>query len=158
MLNTFNRKERSERKGIAEKTFCSSRPFVSCFRIHQYKYSMNTHKGKIALEGLRLFARHGYYEEERLLGREFILDIYVVADLGSPGRTDQLKDTLNYEIIIAICQEEMKIPSKLLEHVAYRIRERILALTGGDAEVRVRISKPNPLLEVELGRFFVELG
>lgn len=119
---------------------------------------MNKHKGKIALEGLRLFARHGYYEEERLLGREFILDIYVGTDLGDPGRTDQLKDTIDYEKIIAICQEEMKIPSKLLEHVAYRIREKILPLTGGDAEIKVRISKPNPLLQVELGRFFVEVG
>ncbi len=122
------------------------------------KKSMNSHKGKIALEGLRLFARHGYYEEERLLGREFILDIYVGTDLGDPGLTDLLKDTIDYEKIIAICQEEMKIPSKLLEHVAYRIRERILALAGRDSGVKVRISKPNPLLDVELGRFYVELG
>ncbi|HNR08596.1 MAG TPA: dihydroneopterin aldolase [Saprospiraceae bacterium] len=119
---------------------------------------MNTHKGKIALEGLRLFAHHGYYEEERLLGREFILDIYVEADLATAGRTDQLGDTLNYEKIIDLCKEEMKIPSRLLEHVAHRIRERILALTGRDAVVKVRISKPNPLLGVELGRFYVELG
>ena len=31
----------------------------------------------IALEGMRFFAYHGYYEEERILGNEFILDVYV---------------------------------------------------------------------------------
>ena len=31
----------------------------------------------IALEGMRFYAYHGYYEEERILGNEFILDVYV---------------------------------------------------------------------------------
>ena len=44
----------------------------------------------IALEGMRFFAYHGYYEEERILGNDFILDVYVNAETVLTKFTDDL--------------------------------------------------------------------
>lgn len=94
----------------------------------------------IALEGVHFFARHGYYEEEQILGNTFVLDVIVNADIELAAETDELYEelaeeeieedepastTVNYELLYFICQREMKAPAKLLETVVERIAERI---------------------------------
>ena len=44
----------------------------------------------IALEGMRFYAYHGYYEEERTLGNEFILDVYVNTEIVLTTLVDDL--------------------------------------------------------------------
>lgn len=112
---------------------------------------------KIGIEGIRIFAYHGYYEEERRIGREFLLDIYIQMELDKVGTTDELSDTVNYEQVLAICKEEMEITSKLLEHVCIRIAKKIKVLTLQQGIVCVRMSKLSPNLPVQLDRFFVEM-
>jgi 7,8-dihydroneopterin aldolase/epimerase/oxygenase len=114
-------------------------------------------KSIIGIEGIRIFAHHGYYEEERLIGREFVTDVYVSMNQNKAGDSDQLGDTLNYEQVLNICTEEMAITSKLLEHVCARIGNRIKNLLNAESSVRVRISKEVPLLSVQIDRFYVEM-
>jgi dihydroneopterin aldolase len=59
----------------------------------------------IALEGIRLHARHGYYPEEEILGTEFIIDVYVETDTNEAAKSDELIHTVNYETIYLICSE-----------------------------------------------------
>ncbi len=49
----------------------------------------------IALEGMRFYAYHGYYEEERILGNEFILDVYVNTETPLIELVDDLHADLN---------------------------------------------------------------
>jgi len=113
-------------------------------------------KGKIAIEGMKIFAHHGYYPEERAVGKEFIVDVYLDIDFQDTLKSDHIRDTINYEDIIEICREEMKQPSKLLEHVAIRMVERISRLSPKEMTIKVRIQKPNPILKIPMDKFYVE--
>lgn len=113
----------------------------------------------IALQGLRFFARHGYYEEEQKLGNTFLLDVVVNADTQMAAATDELYEppeeeeeetepaptTVNYELLYFICQREMKEPAKLLENVVERIAARIQAFDNVTGYL-VRLRKQNPPL------------
>ena len=114
-------------------------------------------KSKLSMEGIRIYAFHGYYEEERRLGREFVLDIYISTNLDKAGLSDKLSDTINYEQVLSICQEEMAITSKLLEHVCSRIGHKIKAMILEESSVCVRISKEAPHLPVQMDRVSIEM-
>ena len=112
---------------------------------------------KIGIEGIKIFAHHGYYELEQKIGKEFTIDVYLKLDLNLAGTTDKIMDTFNYEKVLEICKEEMSIPSQLLENVAYRIAIKIKSASESIHQVTVRISKPQPLLPIQVERFFVEV-
>lgn len=116
---------------------------------------MNT--STIGIEGIRIFAYHGYYEEERSIGREFVIDIHIQMESDKAANTDELSDTVNYEEVLDICKEEMAITSKLLEHVCIRIAKKIKVLILHRGTACVRISKQSPHLPVQLDRFYVEM-
>ena len=43
---------------------------------------------KVALEGVRFFAFHGFYPEEQLTGNEFMVDIVTEWDVSDDGHND----------------------------------------------------------------------
>ncbi|MCO4291583.1 dihydroneopterin aldolase [Solitalea sp. MAHUQ-68] len=98
----------------------------------------------IALNGLEVFANHGYYPEEQLIGGKFKVDVKVETDFSSAAITDDLGATLNYESLFEIVSEEMKTPSKLLEHVGQRIVDRIALISVKIQRIEVKIEKLNP--------------
>ncbi|MBT8219628.1 MAG: dihydroneopterin aldolase [Bacteroidia bacterium] len=101
---------------------------------------------RIRLNKIRLFARHGYYEEEFLLGGEYLIDIDVEVLQGNLS-TDQIEDTLNYESLYAICIEEMAQRSTLLEHVIYRIKSNIISTFHQQVgSLEISLQKVNPPL------------
>lgn len=95
---------------------------------------------RISLEGVRIFAYHGYYPEEQIVGTPFSVDVFTEM-VSSGDELDDLALTVNYGRLFEIVSEEMKITRKLLEKVAHsilsRIREEFPALTI----IRVSISK-----------------
>jgi len=101
---------------------------------------------KIALNGIRIFANHGFYEEEALLGNEFEIDVVVTVGKIKED-SDDLKDTLNYEQLYAIVKSEMAERSKLLEHVVYRIKSNITSSFPNQVRgLFLSIKKRNPPL------------
>lgn len=78
----------------------------------------------IALEDMVFFAHHGVYEEEKKIGREFQVSVYLDCLVEIDG-SDKLSDTYNYEWIFEIVKEEMNIPRKLLETVAFHIANKL---------------------------------
>ncbi len=111
----------------------------------------------IALEGMHFHAYHGYYEEERVIGNHFIVDVYVelLANIG--GTSDDLGQTVNYETIYLICQAEMKKNRKLLEKIAQSIGERIKGFFDQVQSVKVRVRKLNPPLGGRVDSAYVEV-
>ncbi len=100
--------------------------------------------GKVEVNDIRLFAYHGCLGEETIIGSDYIVDIAVWADLTRASASDELSDTVDYVHLHRISKEEMQIPSKLLEHAARRIIDRILAELPMVQKARVGISKLNP--------------
>lgn len=111
----------------------------------------------IALEGIRLHSRHGYYPEEEILGTEFIIDVYVETDTQEAARSDELIHTVNYETIYLICQREMKNTSSLIEKIAQRIADEIKDFFPQVWGVKVRLRKMHPPLGGAVHSAYVEI-
>ena len=115
---------------------------------------------KIALEGMEFFAYHGYYGEEQILGNDFLVDVYLEADILDASLEDNIHETINYDNIYLITKFEMQKPSKLLEHLGERIanqlREQYADLEIEIEDINVRISKKNPPLGGIVGSASVE--
>ncbi|ADV48788.1 dihydroneopterin aldolase [Cellulophaga sp. E16_2] len=100
--------------------------------------------GKISVSNIRVYAYHGCLREESINGSDYRVDIEVEADLAKASVSDNLKDTVNYVVINYIVKEEMAIKSKLLEHVAKRILDRIFKECLTVESGSVTVSKINP--------------
>ena len=112
---------------------------------------------KIALEGMEFYAYHGYYEEEQVIGGNYIVDVYLEAQVQRAAVKDDLAQTINYESIYHICQREMRQKSKLIENVAERISMGIKHQFGSIKDIKVRVRKMNPPLPGKVHSSFVEV-
>lgn len=131
----------------------------------------------IALEGMRFYAYHGFYEEEQIVGNEYQVDVYLETILHKHGNQpipeDDIQTTISYETIYHICKLEMKKPARLLETLAQHILKKIKSQyknpleisENGEAlpyhvelkSVRVRVSKFNPPLGGRIARAYIEV-
>lgn len=107
-------------------------------------------KGTIEINGLRLFAHHGVFEDERINGNTFELTVHLNYPIDKAIRTDDVADTLNYAEAIEIIRSEMNRPSQLLEHVVGRIHKALLrrfpVISGGF----IRLTKLNPPIDADI--------
>ena len=110
----------------------------------------------IALEGMRFYAYHGFYEEERIIGNLFTVDLYIEAKIQRAAASDDLFATVNYETAYFICQSEMRKPVKLLETLAQNIAERISGQFERVSGVTVRVRKHAPPLGGPVDSSYVE--
>ncbi|MDE6277982.1 MAG: dihydroneopterin aldolase [Muribaculaceae bacterium] len=106
----------------------------------------------IELTALRFFARHGVLPQETLAGNEFEVDLRLDFDAREAMESDKLEATVNYAEVAKLVEEEMQQPSQLLEHVAGRIRRRILAEYPGVCSGMVRVSKLAPPIPRQMER------
>lgn len=104
----------------------------------------------IELKGIRFYAYHGVYEQETKLGNQFEVNLKYEANLLTACETDQLSDTISYAEIYDLIKAEMMIPSKLIEHVAWRILRKIKEVFPQITQIEVRLSKKNPPVEGEV--------
>ncbi len=99
---------------------------------------------KIELIGLEFFAYHGVYSEEQKAGNNFIVNLSVAGDFDNAVQNDELEGTIDYEKLYAAVADEMHTRSKLLEHLAGRILNRIVKGHPEIKEIEVAIEKLNP--------------
>ena len=114
-------------------------------------------KGVVELENMEFFARHGCFEEERVIGNMFLVDLYMETEVDKPMQTDNIEDALNYQLAYNVVKKEMNIPSNLLEHVAGRIIRALYAEFPQLKKVRVKVSKQAPPIGGKLERSSVTL-
>ena len=100
--------------------------------------------GKIKLNNIRLHAWHGCLPEESIIGSDYRVDLEIRGDLTKAAKTDKLNDTVDYVKLNNIVKEEMAQKSKLLEHVAQRILDRIYSEVKLVDWAEVCVSKINP--------------
>ncbi|WP_306351232.1 dihydroneopterin aldolase [Flavobacterium sp. '19STA2R22 D10 B1'] len=100
--------------------------------------------GIIRLKNIRTFSYHGCLIEEGKIGSDYSVDLEIKTDLQLSSETDELADTVDYVHLNKIVEEEMAIRSKLLEHVAQRIMNRIFKEIPSITKVILGVSKLNP--------------
>lgn len=111
----------------------------------------------ISLEGMEFYAHHGCMKEEQMIGTRFLVDLVIETETLEAEKTDDLSKTVNYQAVYEIVATEMKIRSKLLEHVARRILSRVCDHFPQILEAEVKICKLNPPVGGKMDRVCVLL-
>ncbi len=114
--------------------------------------------GKISLEGMEFYARHGYYEEERIIGNKYSVDVQIETDFSEAAKADKIEGTVNYEKVYEIVAEVMNIDALLLEHLAGKMINKLKDSFPNVIAVKVKISKYNPPIKGLCHRATVELS
>ncbi|MHB8669773.1 MAG: dihydroneopterin aldolase [Acidimicrobiales bacterium] len=118
---------------------------------------------QIQLRGLRALGTHGALSAERTQPQPFEVDLDLDAELDRPAATDDLGDTLDYGLVAeAVAGVIGGEPVTLLEHLAERIADAVLACADGSPlEVRsvtVTVRKLRPPVPVDLATAAVRLA
>ena len=112
---------------------------------------------KVLLENIVFHAHHGVFEEETIIGGKFEVNIEVQTNFSNSMKSDKLEGTIDYSKLYAIVEEEMKVPSQLLEHVGNRIIEKIRNSFSQTDKIKIKISKLNPPISGEIGKVSIEI-
>lgn len=98
----------------------------------------------IYIRHLRLYAYHGVMPQERKVGGWFVVSLCVRYDITKAMATDDVADTLDYAGLCQLIQQEMAVPSQLLEHVAGRIAKAVFTRFPDVEGLELEITKENP--------------
>jgi len=100
---------------------------------------------RIELAGIEVHGRHGVLEEERRRGQRFLFDVEL--EVGDAGASDRLEDAVDYRDVVACVRE-------VSDARAYRLLEALADALAGElaarfpvAEARVRVRKPDVVLD-----------
>lgn len=107
-------------------------------------------RDKIRINNLRFNAFHGHLPVERKTGNTFVVDLVIYCDLNKSGRSDDLKDTVDYVAVMKLVEDEMLIPTDLIENVAHRIAESIKTNLTLVDKIEVTVKKQKPPLRFDL--------
>ncbi|MCC8170690.1 MAG: dihydroneopterin aldolase [Parabacteroides sp.] len=99
---------------------------------------------KIELEGMRFYAFHGVSPQERTVGNSFVVTLSLTVPVQAAVESDELAHTVNYAEVYESVNEEMKIPSRLLEHVAGRILYALKKRFPQVTTACIKVSKQAP--------------
>ena len=98
----------------------------------------------IFLKGLALHAYHGVMQHEAKVGQTFHVDLQLELDLANASRSDKLKDTVSYDLVIKIAAEAFCARRyRLVEAAAGAVADAVLdryALVRG---IRITVRKPH---------------
>jgi len=114
--------------------------------------------GLIRIEQMEFYSFHGCFEEERIVGNRFLVDLEMVTDMNRACESDQIKDALNYQTAYDLVKAEMKIKSFLLEHIANRILDSLFNSFPQLDKATVKVSKLNPPMGGKIKSVSVELS
>jgi dihydroneopterin aldolase len=101
-------------------------------------------KNLIFVSGIRIYAFHGCLQEETKIGGNYLVNVKIETDFQLASETDDLSKTIDYVTVNQIVESEMKVPSKLIEHVGQRIYVRIKEEFTSCSRVDVQIIKLSP--------------
>lgn len=99
---------------------------------------------RIFINDIILHAQHGVLPQEQLTGNDYKVSVSLDYDISKAINTDNVADTINYAEVYNVIKEEMITPSKLIEHVAGRIAQRLLTQYPSVAAITLSITKLNP--------------
>lgn len=106
-------------------------------------------RDRITLTGVRGIGRHGVLDFEKANGQEFIVDTVLHGDFTAAAAADELSLTTNYAAVAELVYRHITGEGlDLIETLAVRIAEDILARFAAVAAVEVTVHKPHAPIAV----------
>ena len=120
--------------------------------LHARKFQINATAMTFTIEinNMRIHARHGVMEQERRVGNLFEVTVHLTYPITGEKVTDSLDGTINYAEVTDIIRREMACPSRLLEHVAFRLRQALTSHFPQTTSGTIRVAKLTPPLGAQL--------
>jgi dihydroneopterin aldolase len=100
----------------------------------------------VHLHNLQFNAFHGIYQEEKILGNEYIVDASVIFHEETEVITS-IRDTIDYADIYNIIKERMSVPTPLLETVVMEIGNEIHNEFPQARSINISLKKMHPPIE-----------
>jgi len=98
----------------------------------------------IFVSGLALHAYHGVMQHEAKVGQTFHLDLVLDIDLDEASRSDKLKDTVSYDMVVETASEAFCARRyRLVEAAAGAVADAVLQRCPHVRSVRVTVHKPH---------------
>ncbi len=111
----------------------------------------NSGYDEIIVKGLKVFAYHGVFQEEKREGQNFVLDLVVELPLERAATSDRLDDTVNYDQICAVVRDAMTAQSyDLIERAAGAVIQAVFDEFPAVMAVTVTVKKPEAPLCCEV--------
>ena len=98
----------------------------------------------IFVDGLVLHAYHGVMQHEGKVGQTFRLDLLLTIDLTEASRSDKLKDTVSYDLVVKTASETFCARHyRLVEAAAGAVAGAMLDRFPQVRAIRVTVHKPH---------------
>jgi 7,8-dihydroneopterin aldolase/epimerase/oxygenase len=98
----------------------------------------------IFVNGLVLHAYHGVMPHEGKVGQPFVLDIVLDIDLTEASRTDKLRHTVSYELLVRTVSEAFCAHRyRLVEAAAGAVADAVLDRYPPLRSIRITVRKPH---------------
>lgn len=113
---------------------------------------------KICIHNLEVFANHGVYPEENILGQKFVFSVVLYTNTRKAGLKDDLKLSVNYgEVSHFIKRFVTEHTFQLLESVAEHLAQALLLEYPPVQKIDLKIAKPWAPVGLPLDTVFVEI-
>ncbi len=109
---------------------------------HCYFYSMLT----VSLHGIKVFALHGLYPEEHVLGNHFEVDVDMLFKASLNEQWPFADYTIIRTIVTTIMQEEGKLLEQFVQDIAQTLKKQFPLAE----KVKVALRKMNPPMSGEV--------
>lgn len=111
---------------------------------------MQINTDRITLKGLKIYAYHGVFEDEKQKGQEFTVDITMHLDLCKAGSTDDLERTVNYGEAAELVQKVFtECHYNLIESAAEDVANKLLTTYKLIDSVDVEVFKPHAPISID---------
>ncbi|MCI6468218.1 MAG: 2-amino-4-hydroxy-6-hydroxymethyldihydropteridine diphosphokinase [Faecalicatena sp.] len=98
---------------------------------------------QIKIENLEVFAKHGVFPEENVLGQKFLISATLYTDTRHAGKTDDLTASIHYGEVSQFIDAYMKAHTyQLIERVAESLAEELLLHTKHLQKIELEVKKP----------------
>lgn len=98
---------------------------------------------KITIKNLEVFANHGVFPEENVLGQKFVITAVMHTDTRNAGRTDNLEQSIHYGEVSHFIKNHVESHTfMLIERVAETLAEALLLEYPLMEKIELEIAKP----------------
>ncbi|MBQ1489120.1 MAG: 2-amino-4-hydroxy-6-hydroxymethyldihydropteridine diphosphokinase [Lachnospiraceae bacterium] len=114
---------------------------------------------EMILSGLKVYAWHGVYEEEREKGQNFIINARIFYDTVSVAETDSVEDTIDYAKVSLYINEYMRVHQfNLIETVANKLARKLLIKFPLIQSIELEVMKPEAPIPVPFSNVSVRVN
>ncbi|XWN37058.1 MAG: dihydroneopterin aldolase [Balneola sp.] len=104
---------------------------------------------KLVIKGLKFHGLHGVFEQEKIIGNIFEVDLHFSLSLQKAAETDSISETIDYAKARSLVELVMQSHSmNLIETIALKIGEKLYNEFAVES-LEVKVRKLNPPMEGE---------